>query len=183
MAVCHLDARRSGGRSKPAAKPECSACRVGRHAPDGQEMGSAESRVSTSRTARPLGWEQASNGFGEDRQPRGERPFDCEETLPSSNLPERAATEYWETFANLTQTWKCPPMQAIVRGQVCSPLPCGAWATGSSLLGDEESIVKNSPKTSRPVSTPPINMIDSSFSSLRRGRSPEPLIGTGLYFL
>lgn len=74
-------------------------------------------------------------------------------------------------------------MQAIVRGQVCSLLMVGLGATGSSLLGDEVSIVKKSPKTSRPVSTPPINIIDSSIWSLRRGRLPERLIGIGLYFL
>jgi hypothetical protein len=74
-------------------------------------------------------------------------------------------------------------MQAIVRGQVRSLLIVGLWATGSSRLGDEESIVKKSPNTSRPVSTPPITMIDSSFDSHRRGRFPECLIGRGLYSL
>ena len=74
-------------------------------------------------------------------------------------------------------------MQAIVRGQVCSLLMVGLWTTGSSRLGDEESIVKKSPKTSRPVSTPPIIMLDSSFGSHRRGRFPERLIGLGLYSL
>jgi hypothetical protein len=68
-------------------------------------------------------------------------------------------------------------MQAIVRGQVRSFLMAVLWATGSSRLGDEESIVKKSPKTSRPVSTPPITMIDSSFDSQRGGQFPRRLIG------
>ncbi len=58
----------------------------------------------------------------------------------------------------------CPRMQAIVRGQEGFALFAAAvpWATGSSLLGDDDSIVKKSPKTSKPVNTPPINIIDSS---------------------
>ena len=74
-------------------------------------------------------------------------------------------------------------MQAIVRGQTLSLFWLGLWATGSSRLGDEESIVKKSPRTSRPVSTPPINMIYSSCYSLYRGGFPELLIGTGPHFL
>ena len=108
------------------------------------------------------------------------------DTLLATRERAPASTRQAERLLNTgkcTKIWKCPRMQAIVRGQVRSTLCAGPWATGSSLLGDEESIVKKSPRTSRPVSTPPINMMDSSFYSLRRGRSPELLIGTGRYFL
>jgi hypothetical protein len=78
---------------------------------------------------------------------------------------------------------ECLRMQAIVRGQRRSLLWAGVWVIGSSLLGDEDSIVKKSPNTKRPVSTPPINIINSSCYALCRGRFLERHVVFGLHFL